>query len=354
MDKHLLIMNYYANQNGYWARDMYFHNHFTSVSFFPLVEFLDKMRDCDARYNYSHIIDIVTGQFNKKHLYSQNATITNGNNKITHIMICHNNDMLKRARATMDFIVVLKQMHGIKLVQINWDPMLVSGNAQKYIIEQFDISFCSDPEYIKLCPRVCQFFCAGYNKLTSFPSPLNGKYACDVSIICTNLYTDATFENKTVCRKNVLDAIYADKSIVLHVYGFPFLKTLYPDAYRGFIQYDDCRHVFSNSKISLNISMFDGMREHDGHHYFSERLPQIFGCNGIPLCNNDFGAFLEKDVDYIYVQNMDELMPKIKMFLENCGNCYNKMKERIQQKREMFEYEHIVADIANKMLANNV
>ena len=54
-----------------------------------------------------------------------------------------------------------------------------------------------------------------------------------------------------VNRRKVLDKIYQNKDINLHVYGPEYLQNLYPDTYKGFIKYEDCYKVFSNSKINL-------------------------------------------------------------------------------------------------------
>ena len=48
--------------------------------------------------------------------------------------------------------------------------------------------------------------------------------------------------------------IYANRhKINFHIYGPIEFKNLYPDCYQGFIKYDECYKVFSNSKINLSI-----------------------------------------------------------------------------------------------------
>ena len=56
--------------------------------------------------------------------------------------------------------------------------------------------------------------------------------------------------------KQILDIIYANKDITLHIYGPEFLSKLYPDSYKGFISYKDCYKVFSNSKINTGKFFF--------------------------------------------------------------------------------------------------
>lgn len=350
MENHLLLIGYYGLADGYLAYGDYFKNHFHSVSFYPLAELFDRLNENNLNFGMYHFDEIVTGTFNKHHLYSNQLKINNGNNgnnAIKYIIICHNNDMLKK-KDFMMHLIKLKQKYNIKLIQINWDSGL-ANIANHSIVTHFDLSYNSDPLYIKNYPMNCRFFKAGYNKNTSFKSIKNIVYDCDVSFIGTNLYTDAMFENKTICRKKVLDKIYANDSIKLHVYGSLFLQQLYPKSYKGFIHYTNCHKVFSNSKICINISMnYD--RNHDGNHYFSERLPQILACESIILSNNDFGDFLQKDVDYIYISTMDELIPKIKKYLSNENGIYDKMLDRVRAIKHQFEYENTIKNISNEIL----
>ena len=219
------------------------------------------------------------------------------------------------------------------------------------IINKFDISYCSDPKYIKENQK-CKFFKAGYCKKTSYKSENDENYKCDISFIGTNLYVDSQFENKKISRKTVIDKIYYDSNFVLHVYGPSFLKQIYPKSYKGFLKYDDCHKVFSNSKICINVSpCYDN--EFEGNHYYSERLPQIFGCESIMLSNNDFGNFLVKDVDYIHVENSDEIIPKITNILSN-NILYENMKKNVIDKKEMFEYENIIKEMVNDLVLRTI
>ena len=48
-------------------------------------------------------------------------------------------------------------------------------------------------------------------------------------------YIRSLLPNQSLNRKMILDVIYADKTINLHIYGPEFLKLLYPDSYKGYI-----------------------------------------------------------------------------------------------------------------------
>ena len=352
----IVIFGYYGFKDGYYAYGNYFSKFFDSVSFFPIIEFMDRIKEKNPKYNHTHLNSVVDGTFNTNiaSLYSENTQIINTPKQI--VIICHNNDMLEKlmlpigkssdnpyGELFINYMQNLKQMYNFKLIQINWDPLL--GLPKHNIINNFDLSFCSDPKYIKFNPK-CKFFKAGYCKKTSYNNKTFDKnYECDVSFIGTNLYVCSQFENKLLTRKDVLDKIYNESDLILHVYGPSFLKNIYPKAYKGFISYDDCYKVFSNSKICVNVSpCYDN--EFENNHYYSERLPQIFGCESIMLSNNDFGSFLVKDVDYIYIDNKDTMIEKIKNLLVD-EKMYDEMKKNVVGKKEMFEYECIVEELSD-------
>ena len=146
----------------------------------------------------------------------------------------------------------------------------------------------------------------------------------------------------------ILDAIYADKSINLHVYGPEFLNRLYPDSYKGFIVYKNCYKVFSNSKINLNISPLLNVNTND-KLYYSERLPQILGCNGIMLCNNNLTPMLIPNEHYLYINNIDELMPCIYSFLENKDSLQEIMKQRVSNIKDTFNYKNIMEKFCKEL-----
>ncbi|MEO0236614.1 MAG: hypothetical protein ABIN35_00075 [candidate division WOR-3 bacterium] len=133
-------------------------------------------------------------------------------------------------------------------------------------------------------------------------------YHSDVSIVCTNLYTDYNIfprQSVRVHRKELVDLIYQHRNeIVFHIYGPPNLGQMYPDCYKGYISYQDCPKVFSNSKINLCIhaTSYNNYRD---YLYFSERLPQIMGAHGLVYCETEYTGLLQPNVNYILSDSND-------------------------------------------------
>ena len=148
-------------------------------------------------------------------------------------------------------------------------------------------------------------------------------YICDISIVCTNLYHyDAEFppESTNISRYEIVNKCYENKDkIKFHFYGPERFKDLYPDCYKGFITYDECNKVFSNSKINLSIHpmVYELNEELSNFEYFSERVPQILGSGGLLMTNSYFSNFLKKDEDYIYIDKNIDWFEKIINIIAN-------------------------------------
>jgi hypothetical protein len=336
----ILIIGYYKFADGYLSYGQHFSKYFDTVSFFPLIELKDNVLHS---VNSSTIEDIELC-INGGNLNMENYTENLINYPVAKdiVIIAHNEDMLHSLhindRLVIEYINSLKEKYNFKLIQLNWDPKLLNDDVSNY----FDLCFYTDPQYLVKENQL--FFNIGFSNNISYYYEDN-EYKCDVSFIGTNLYTDNLYLNHDLNRKIILDTLYADKSIKLHVYGPEFLQDLYPDSYKGIISYNDCYKVFSNSKINLNISPLIDI-EHNGHFYYSGRLPQIIGCNGIILSNNNYGDLLKPDIDYIYVNTIDELIPKIKRVTEN-DEYYNTMKENVISIKDRFNYDYLMEDFCN-------
>uniref|UniRef100_A0A6C0BMJ5 Spore protein YkvP/CgeB glycosyl transferase-like domain-containing protein n=1 Tax=viral metagenome TaxID=1070528 RepID=A0A6C0BMJ5_9ZZZZ len=135
-------------------------------------------------------------------------------------------------------------------------------------------------------------------------------HACDVSIVCTNLYADYThFIRKMVRvhRKELVDLLYAHREeLNFHIYGPPQLNQLYPACYRGLITYEECPQVFSNSKINLCIHA-TSYNNYQKYLYYSERLPQILGARGLAYCETEYDGLLIPGVHYVLADATDPL-----------------------------------------------
>jgi CRISPR/Cas system CMR-associated protein Cmr5 small subunit len=158
------------------------------------------------------------------------------------------------------------------------------------------------------------------------------EYECDISIVCTNLYRNTNEfpdEATNITRYEIVDKLYENRdNIKFHIYGFENLKTQYPDCYKGFIKYQNCNKVFSNSKINLSIHpIVNELNEkNDEFEYFSERVPQILGSKGLLMTNSYLKNNLEKDKDYIYIDKNIDWFGKI-MEIKNNTEEYDGMRD---------------------------
>lgn len=157
----------------------------------------------------------------------------------------------------------------------------------------------------------------------------NANYNCDISFVLTNLYNNQNEfpqEATNLNRFEIVNKLYKKRnSIKFHIYGPENLKNIYPECYQGFIKYDDANLVFSNSKINLSIHpIINELNEiNSNEEYFSERVPQILGCQGLLMTNSHLNHNLKKDEDYIYIdQNMDYIH-----LIETILNHYDDYKQ---------------------------
>lgn len=341
----LLILGYYGFKDGYFAYGQYFRNYFNTVSFFPLIECRDLIN-----YNKTTFEDlekVIIGQ-DLDNVYSNNLNIFP--NFKNYVIIAHSCDMIKNLKLgekmLLEYILELKEKYKFKLIQIDWDPVLSDNH---YITKDFDICFCADP--INLRYKNVHYFPQGFSPNFSYYLE-DQNYKCDISIICTNLYVGNEFPNQSLNRKIILDTLYKSKLFNLKIYGPSFLGNLYPDSYQRFIEYDQCLRVFSNSLISLNISPLNQIKNENEcfsrgkEFYYSERLPQIFACHSIMLSNNDFNPLLIPDEDYIYIENINDLIPKIQDILGN-KDKYSRIQNNVIKKKVLFNYENLIENISN-------
>lgn len=169
----------------------------------------------------------------------------------------------------------------------------------------------------------------------------DSNYECDISIVCTNLYQninefpdDAT----NVTRYEIVDKLYENRDIInFHIYGNENFKHKYPECYKGFIKYQDCNKVFSNSKINLSIHpIINELNNNDtDEDYFSERVPQILGCKGLLITNSLFKKYLELNKDYIYI---DKNIDWFQLFLNIINNNENYEKIRDNGYNKALQY----------------
>jgi hypothetical protein len=241
----------------------------------------------------------------------------------------------------------------IKHYFYNWDPFLYNYDKynsllwknriiekEKYYSMMHHVLSCFETE-IKHFKNLNSNFPIIYNhpgfdsNISYYIHDIN--YECDVSIVCTNLYKDNEEfpENTTnISRYLIVDKLYKNRDkIKFHIYGVENFKYLYPDCYKGFIKYDECNKVFSNSKINLSIHPLvnELNSKFSNEEYFSERVPQILGCKGLLMTNSYLTNILKPNKDYIYIDNTIDWFQTIINIIEN-NNTYNKIRENGQIK----------------------
>jgi len=192
----------------------------------------------------------------------------------------------------------------------------------------------------------------GFDKNISYYEE-SKEYECDISIVCTNLYRNLSefpIDATNITRYEIVDRLYElrDK-IKFHIYGYENLRELYPECYKGFIKYQKCNKVFSNSKINLSIHPLVNELNEVGcyEEYFSERVPQILGCKGLLVTNSMLTYYLKPDLDYIYIDSNMNWIEKLLDILQN-NNNYNNIRENGYNKAiEYYQWEHFANKIDN-------
>lgn len=326
----VMMFGYYYYADGYFSAGELLRKNYL-WSFFPFIDWLNKSRDLNT------LIKLLNGKgdcnvINDFPQYNDEFK----NEKTDIVLFWHNKPYLNA-----DELNVLKKSTTCQFIQVDWDPCVFNkkwlDELDKRILglDFFDKIFTCNPKMLNYYKgfgknRELQHFLPGFNTNISYYL-LDKAYSCDVSIVCTNLYDDLEFWSSTkICRKDVVDAIYKDENINFHFYGPEKFKKLYPKAYKGFIKYEDCYKVFSNSKINLNISpvgdslndVVDGKQK----HYISERCPQILGSKGLMMCDTNLEPILLHNKHYIKIDSITQALEIIYDVIEN-NNKYNNIRE---------------------------
>ena len=249
-----------------------------------------------------------------------------------------------------NFKKIINKEIKIKNYLFNWDPFLYNyekynSNVWKERIFEKDMSYPLMDHIFSCFETEINYF---KNKLSITYTPpgfdiniskyiFDKDYICDVSIVCTNFYKNISEfpDNATnITRYEVVDKLYENRNnIIFHIYGPENFKNIYPECYKGFIKYQDCNKVFSNSKINLSIHPIVNELNNNNskEEYFSERVPQILGCKGLLVTNSYLNNKLKKNKDYIYIDNNIDWYSKLQHIIKNSekynhirNNGYNK------------------------------
>lgn len=198
---------------------------------------------------------------------------------------------------SLDMDKIVNNSSMCKHIFFNWDePQNWSLCDIKNKAKYFDSVFvcCEEKlnDYINLGTKHSYLLYPGFDKQIHHPliEDLDDidKYSCDISFICTNLYTNYDeFPNQFIPRKQLVDDIYLNQKkygYVFHLYGPQQFGELYPDSYKGFINYEDTNKVFNYSKINLCTHV-----NYNQYKYLNERTFMILGSGGLLYVDPVYG-----------------------------------------------------------------
>jgi hypothetical protein len=242
-----------------------------------------------------------------------------------------------------NYVKILEETKNVKHFFFNWDPFLYNYKKYNSIIweERIDdkkniyplmnhVFSCFETE-INYFKNNISYLPPGFDTEIS-KYIYDVEYECDISIVCTNLYSNKSeFPDETtnITRYEIVNKLYENRDkIKFHIYGLENLKKEYPECYKGFIKYQDCNKVFSNSKINLSIHplIYELNNLNSKEEYFSERVPQILGSKGLLMTNSYLNDKLIDNEDYIHIDNNIDWYEKILEIIKN-NDSYNKIRE---------------------------
>jgi len=166
----------------------------------------------------------------------------------------------------------------------------------------------------------------GYNKIIHFPIKEHDLddidyYHCDISICCTNLYSNKdVYPDQIINRFDLVNDIYnnMDKyGYKFHIYGPEFLQNLYPRAYKKELCYIDTNKVFNYSKINICTHVTNGKS------YLNERVILILASGGLLFVDPVDGInsfFNDKKDEYCVTIDKNNYLTQIKSILDNYQN----------------------------------
>jgi hypothetical protein len=246
---------------------------------------------------------------------------------------------------TYDKVINNKYIN-LKHYFFSWDPILY--DYKKYncntvwhpIVEQKKIIYSFMTHVFSCFEKEIDFFKVYQNISYSYPGfdkeisyyDKDSDYECDISIVCTNIYNNNNefpTEATNISRYEVIDKLYKCRDMIkFNIYGTENLKNMYPECYKGFIKYQKCNKVFSNSKINLSIHpIVNELNSNNStKEYFSERVPQILGCKGLLVTNSKLSNILVENEDYIYIDRNMDWFNKLLNIIKNNDN-YDKVRE---------------------------
>ena len=154
----------------------------------------------------------------------------------------------------------------------------------------FDVAIVSCKEsvewHINAGAKRAVYCLPGFDPESHYPDD-NPQFDVDVSICCTNFYTDDHVypDQLSPTRMQIISKLAeylrdesTDKSVFssLAIYGPPSIQPLFPDFYKKNLSYEQTRDAFARSKLNLCTHVV-GNRE----GYLSERVSLVLGSGGL-------------------------------------------------------------------------
>lgn len=158
----------------------------------------------------------------------------------------------------------------------------------------------------------------------------NIEYKYDVSFICTNLYENLTeYPDQIVNRKKIVEDLYdahKNKEIIFALFGPDKFKSMFPEAYQGFIKYDDTCRAFNESKINLCTHVVGNKKG-----YLNERVFLILASGGLLLIDPIPGVddILINGYNCIFI-NKNRIIQQVRRILDNYDKYQNIKKNAVE------------------------
>ncbi len=195
-----------------------------------------------------------------------------------------------------------------------------------------------------------EFFPMAYDELLFKPSESLGSldsldFSCDISFVCDALYTE--YKEQVISRKDLINRIInfcKNNKYTFSLYGSEYLRSIYPNVYKGEINYIDMPSLFNNSKINIISHAFANKKLQIPHN-----MIPIMACGGIVLCDNvkDFDEFFNKDTQTIFLydsqtSNLEDQMNDILKSYKSKINKINKIKSNAKKFTKNYKWENFV------------
>ena len=207
-------------------------------------------------------------------------------------------------------------------------------NNIKDKVKYFDTCFTccegSIETYLELGAKKAIYCLPGFDPEVHYQE-YDEKYVCDISLVCTNLYHGNSITNHHhISRKVLLELLINNfPNLDIRIYGSESIKNIFPNNYAGWINFNESRKVFYNSKININTHI-----RPDGYKYLNERTFQIMGSEGCLLVDhvNGIEKILGHEYDCFYMD-----LSSVDAFLNQVSNILidEDKRERVRRQAEL-------------------